>query len=118
MFKPADITNSSSFPIPKITEIKVLNDILAQTVFEDNLLDLNYDQNFFIVCSTVPVACTVTVSPLATMGPEPAARVSLVVAYPGMGSMSAWARGKRTARISNVRTRAFICDRVRAAIFS
>ena len=30
------------------------------------------DQNFFIVSSTTPVACTVTVSALATAGPLPA----------------------------------------------
>jgi len=33
------------------------------------------DQNFFMLCSMVPVACTVTVSPLATVGPLPARRV-------------------------------------------
>jgi hypothetical protein len=33
------------------------------------------DQNFFIVCLTVPVACTVTVSRAATTGPLPALRI-------------------------------------------
>jgi hypothetical protein len=33
------------------------------------------DQNFFMVCSTVPVACTVTVSPFTTAGPLPPFRV-------------------------------------------
>lgn len=32
------------------------------------------DQNFFMVCSTVPVAWTVTVSPLETTGPLPGLR--------------------------------------------
>ena len=47
------------------------------------------DQNFLSVSTTVPVACTVTVSPLLTVGPEPGLRISMVVATPGMDCMAA-----------------------------
>ena len=64
-----------------------------------------------LVSATVPLACTVTVSPLATSAPVPWTTVRRVVAYPGIGAKAdmrtggeEWGRRRTTAALDDEST--------------